>query len=321
MTLNSDSSAGSETSANPPGSGNVPPSPFVRALESLTIDRELVAEITTKHKITSLDDFEALGRLEVPRLLKRIASGGKVAVPGMDASRLSAFQYWAEHRRRLGRQLDPALFTASVCTDWIRRRAELEAVKEDASEDRPQEPEKFKDVKKWKQFRDDFDSYLSRLKGANRVPLNYVIRDREAPPDGEELAAITDDHEELVRCVPLSGSTYKADNHAVYDKLKSLTANGPAHPWIRPFANSKDGRKAWLAICLTFDGESYQKRSADEARSILRGGKNIFQGVRRSQTFETFISRQKDAHEDLERAGEALSEKEKVNCLIDNIKV
>ncbi len=66
-------------------------------------------------------------------------------------------------------------------------------------------PEKFKLNSKWTYFAEAVDTYLNRLKGHGRIPLNYVIRNVKIPEDGAQFAT---EQEFAVATTPLEGDQF-----------------------------------------------------------------------------------------------------------------
>jgi len=80
---------------------------------------------------------------------------------------------------------------------------------------------------KWEVFWERWKTYLSRIRGAAKRPLSYVIRDHEEVLDIYYNAAYEDHDAHLVATTTLSGDWYTLDNHRVYGKFKALILKGP----------------------------------------------------------------------------------------------
>ena len=73
-------------------------------------------------------------------------------------------------------------------------------------------PEKFKISSKWIVFSEPVDTCLNRWRGQGRIPLNYIIRNVEAPTPGTQYQT---EQEMLIATAPLNGDQYDLDNERV----------------------------------------------------------------------------------------------------------
>jgi hypothetical protein len=220
---------------------------------------------------------------------------------------------WVKTRVRTNRPIDPELFTRDVAiAESIRMVNQSEEV---TTEMEVKMPEKFKLSTKWIVFSESVDTYLNRLKGQGRIPLNYIIRTVETP---EEDEIFTTEQELMVATAPLEGDQFDVDNERVYGVIKQLILEGPAWSYITDNINrTKDGRAAWLALRSHYEGESFLNKQKEEAYKIL---KNLhYKGERATFTFEHFSGLLTKAYNDLQRYGEPIIESKKVRDLLNKI--
>jgi hypothetical protein len=107
-------------------------------------------------------------------------------------------------------------------------RFALERPRTDTQEDNsPDKPSERSDLIKWEIFWERLKTYLSRIHGATKCPLSYVIREHQEVTD-EHHNAVYEDHDvRLVATTALEGDWYTLDNHRVYDEFKALVLKGP----------------------------------------------------------------------------------------------
>ena len=101
---------------------------------------------------------------------------------------------------------------------------------------------------------ESFKDHLSRVFGVRNCPLTYLIRP-EVDVEDESLAPLLTGHaysekhgsilEELVSRLSHNDSLYKIDNAMLFTKLDEATRSTTYTPVIKPYAKSKDGKKAF----------------------------------------------------------------------------
>jgi hypothetical protein len=228
---------------------------------------------------------------------------------------LTTMQNWVKTRVRLNQNIDPQLFTRDVA---IAEAIKMVNIAEESINDKESDvklPDKFKLSTKWVIFAEAIDTYLNRLKGQGRVPLNYVIRDLVAPIPGTVFAT---EQEHAVAAAPLNGFQYDLDNERVYGIVKQLILEGPAWAYITSTIDrAKDGRGAWLALRAHYEGESFLTKQKEEAYKCLETVH--YKGERATFTFEHFTGLLTKAYNDLQRYGEPILESKKVRDLLAKI--
>ena len=228
---------------------------------------------------------------------------------------LTAMRNWVKTRVRTNRPIDPDLFTREVAVaEAIKmvNQAEEIAIEKDTD---VKAPEKFKLNTKWIVFAEAVDTYLNRLKGQGRVPLNYVIRTLYEPKDDAVFAT---EQELMIATAPLTGDQYDIDNERVFGIIKQLILEGPAWAYITDAINrAKDGREAWLALRAHYEGESFLNKQKEEAYKTIEG--LHYKGERLTFTFEHFSGLLTKSYNDLQRYGEPVLESKKVRDLLVKI--
>ena len=139
---------------------------------------------------------------------------------------------------------------------------EWEAMLKLADEDCPSVPALSKNVTPicWIEL---FKDCLFWTYGVRSCPISYVICD-EANVQNEAVdpllpgcaygisGSVT---EELISRLNHVGPLYRSDNALVYSLLDQATRNTIYAPTIKPFARTKNGRAAWMAIVSSHAGD------------------------------------------------------------------
>ena len=155
---------------------------------------------------------------------------------------------------------------------------------------------------------ESFKQYLYGKFGVRKVPLLYLIREtREVTPEAED---------------PLQeGKAYgSSDNATLYTLLEEATRNYTYAPTIKPFARTKNGRDAWLALVTSHVGiDKWEKIERDNSSWLINSKWN---GKRFS--LESFCSQHRAKYLQLEEASmhtncQLPNEHTRVGYLLDNI--
>jgi hypothetical protein len=173
-------------------------------------------------------------------------------------------------------------------------------------------PEKFKITTKWIVFSEAVDTYLNRLRGQGRIPLNYIIRTIEDPVAGTIYET---EQEMLISTAPLTGDQFDLDNERVYGFIKQLILEGPAWSYITSVIDrTKNARGAWLAMRAHYEGESFLNKQKEETYKAIED-----KGERSTLTFEHFTGILTKGYNDLQHYGEPVLEAKKVRDILSKV--
>jgi hypothetical protein len=260
--------------------------------------------------LDNLRSFIDLTEDDIPAMIKELRHTG-TTIQQSSQNFLSALRCWVMRQERLQQDFTPDVFNDSMMRYALRR---WQLSSEKTPENLIKAPEEFKTNTKWKDFREAFLTFMSHTKGQCDFPLSYVLREHEVLINEDEEFDTQEDFEEAV--VPLQGSYFDEDNHAVFDSLKSRLLNGPAWTWIQDYDTKQDGRAAWKALQAHFEGIGGQIRMKTAAyasikRAEYKGSKNF--------DFDLYKRIHMQAHADLKRNGEPIPEMKKVKDFLDSI--
>lgn len=133
----------------------------------------------------------------------------------------------------------------------------------------PSEPEKFNGKnKEWRSRKREALAYLARKKGVSGVPYIYLVRRDDETHEfihGEDSNTLM----KRIMNAPLCCRSFELDNFDLYQFLVSWTAGGTAVAHVDLYKSTQDGRKAWLSLEETYEGEdSRQTRIRDAMNKI-----------------------------------------------------
>jgi hypothetical protein len=228
---------------------------------------------------------------------------------------LTAMRHWVKSRVRTNRSIDPNLFTRDTA---IAESIKMVNIAEEVTTEKESDvkmPERFKMTSKWIVFSEAVDTYLNRLKGQGRIPLNYIIRSVQVPVPG---AVYQTEQELMIATAPLQGDQFDIDNERVYGIIKQLILEGPAWAYVTSDVDrAKNGRAAWLALRAHYEGESFLNKQKEDAYKSIESVH--YKGERSTFTFEHFTGILTKAYNDLQRYGEPVLEAKKVRDLLNKI--
>jgi hypothetical protein len=228
---------------------------------------------------------------------------------------LTAMRHWVKTRVRTNRDIDPELFTRDVAISEAIKMVNVtkEVISEKESDVKM--PEKFKLTSKWIVFSETVDTYLKRLCGQGRIPLNYVIRTIDIPVPGTQYET---EQELAIATAPLVGDQFDLDNKRVYGIIKQLILKGPAWAYITSnIDRTKNGRAAWLVLRAHYEGESFLNKQKEDTYKTIESVH--YKGERATFTFEHFSGILTKGYNDLQRYGEPVLEAKKVRDLLSKI--
>jgi hypothetical protein len=232
--------------------------------------------------------------------------------PSTSETKFIALYHWVRHCKTLGGELVPSDFTEDKCEEWM-DNMRMEKTKEDT---KVAAPAVFKFTTRFKVFDKEFENHLMSINGRSGVPLSYVIRKEEYthPLDRDTNPKIL-----AIQVAALSGSSFREDNMMVWMKLKSVTLNGPAWPFISQFDKDVDGRSAYQALRDHYEGEIEMGRSADEAHTKIEQAR--YSGEKHNFDYEKYVTLFMENYRVLEDHGTPVDESKKVRDFLKGITV
>lgn len=273
--------------------------------------------IITREGIVNLKSLTVMKTDDVSHMAKRLSyhkvNDSAIHLGIVQIRRLQALVFWARMEEAKGTSFDPELvdeLTEGLLDDCIVR---LETNAAEKDNDGVSKPKKF-DPDNWNTFELAFVNYLSGIRGAMELPLNYVIREDTFDVGDREFASV---EEADMYHVKLNGKRYESDNNFVYRELKSLVTDTPGWEWIRNFP--QDGRGAFDKLRGAYNGRDAQTRRATLALNKL---KDLHYKNEESFPFSRYATYMQSAFEDLRQAGRHVkTEEEKVEILLEKMTI
>ena len=105
---------------------------------------------------------------------------------------------------------------------------------------------------------ESFDIYLHKYLGVRKIPLSYTIRQTtNVETDAEDPSTnYTEIHSEMIARADHSHPSFNNDNALVWSLIHECLKETPYYISIRSFARSRDGRRAFNALCMHNLGSS-----------------------------------------------------------------
>lgn len=174
-------------------------------------------------------------------------------------------------------------------------------------------PGPLKNEKMWKEWEEKFENYTRCSIGSNGIPLNYVIRENDAP---DHTTIHPDFVTETIACAPLNGEYYDADKLSVFNMLVSFTTGQPSGDWIKNTVKFADGRRSMAALRAHFAGEGNATRNVAEADRLKE---SLHYKSEKAMAFETFLTQMQKMFNIYETEGEPINEDQKIRLLFKKI--
>ena len=205
------------------------------------------------------------------------------------------------------------IVTAEATLDRLDQLWDLKEAIDD-EDDKLIAPEPITNTDDFRTTKEDIDNYLRRKRGANDCPLSYIVRDNVNVPMFDLGFGIPTYDDEMILRAPHIGAVYQQDNAAVWQIMRQVTHGGPAWNWVSTYQRTMDGRSAYFALKEHYQGSSFVARLRAEADKVLET--LVYDGRSRNFTFERYCEKLNRAFEDLDEAGERLSEARKIRVFL-----
>ena len=119
-------------------------------------------------------------------------------------------------------------------------------------------------------------------------------------------------------CYPLNGRHYNLDNMMVYRLLSDVVSGTLGYTWIRDHDRSQNGRAAWMALVVHYEGGGQREKRMSAALATIKAlhykNESVF-------AYEDFSRKLLQAFSDLKDTDEELSEFQKVKLLLEKIQI
>ena len=168
-------------------------------------------------KNTTEEEFQQ----SVDALAKRPTAATRIIIPIGLTRKLKSLIFWIQDYYRCGMQ--PLIEELSnEALDEAREREKDRKIERSQLESTTKTlvPDKFKTDRQWDKWHKSLRTYLAALPGSNGVPLIYVIRQQENPPNGQIYVSY---NKKAIACAPLTGIAFQNDARKVHFILTSLS--------------------------------------------------------------------------------------------------
>jgi hypothetical protein len=269
-------------------------------------------ENLTLESISTMDDKEVKTLCQTMR--KPGGGGQGTYVSTLAEVAMKTVYYISRHFNRTSRTLAVAHITLANIIIFTNHRKALDAYKEPTEMMKLSKPTPDKTL----EFIEDWPENLALFNGQDGRPLTYIIRKDPIPPMeetdpafGQTGAPFGSIRDEIEARAPHDTPEYHVDNATVFDILKDAAGDHKnVKTWIKSYARMKNGRAAWESFKNHYRGAiqmETMKVNAEKQLSTL-----IYSGEKPRYNFELHVSKQLQAHLDIEKAGGDMRERSKV---------
>lgn len=264
--------------------------------------------LTLKEK----DIYELAGSFQKRDAAERIIFGQR------RIKKLKALIHWTRDFRRMSHTpdidgSDAVAFNEELDTAARRQEVRLVQIENSDSVMKEASPGMLKSEAMWNEWEPAFENYLSSAYGVDGVPLNYVIRDDEAP---DHVTLFTDFTDKCIACAPMTGPAYEADKRQVHQYVVSFTHGELSEDWIKPVKRQKNGREDMLRLRAHFAGEGNASRRIAVAERLRE---TLHYRNERSLAFEIFLSKTQKMFNIFEQQEEPMAEEAKVRFILKKV--
>ena len=262
----------------------------------------------------SLQDFRGYGTTEIKDwtqvIDRRPANRGGCSFGSVATRKLQALNFWINQQLLRGRDITNADFDDATMRTAMEdyKIAELEGKADsDATT-----PEKFS-YDNWIDWQQSVITFFKSKKSINpAIPLYYVIRPEPRVTPDDEMTPV----DEIIYNAAHAGRAYSTDNREVHRVLDELTLGTDAADWIKSFRRQHDGRAAWNALCMHYDGPAEGDKRVTVARANIE---SAFYKNESTFSFEKYSTRLKKAFDTLRQYNQPKSSKEEVDILLKGV--
>ena len=228
-----------------------------------------------------------------------------VTIPAIAVKRIQVAVYAAKYYDLVGRNID----ANTMAWERIRHFNDLKSIEDEYSNpDQIATVTKKLNIMKWVEL---LEEHVRKVRGVRKIPLSYLIRTAHvaAPvtafpngynlPYGNEYDSF---HDEMIECASHTHPTYKADNETLFHIINTALADTEYAASIKRHIRAKDGRGAYLDICLHHQGSNKWKATAELADKKLTTMR--WNGRSHRYTLAIHIANARTYHNDLLRASQ-----------------
>jgi hypothetical protein len=282
-----------------------------------TDDLDLVTKETIRTLINNLRKRKEIV-VPTPNPHHVTARSGAVHIPSNTENKLLALHHWIRIRSDRGEPFNSGLFQAADLKAYMIRLRNASDGDDKDSAELVAKPSKFSNDTRFPSWQRKLTNYLGDKNGKTGTPLSYVIREEDAVLPPAEVALLATAHERAIMSTNLAGPSYESDNGRVWGLLQELCEGGPAWSFIAKCSTARDGREAFKALVVHYEGAAQQSRSKQAAYVILAS--STYDGERKHHSFEMFINKLTSAYQDLSDYKEDVAEGKKVRDFLEAIK-
>lgn len=267
----------------------------------------------------SINDPETLALLDEDAMTDLFSKRPLSAATIITKMKLKALRLWIQEKDDTDAEYNLDDFTDAKCTAMLKkmsRKSGTTSLKDSSKKSDAKAPEKFNGKhKNWKQWKAEFEAYLSAIRGVNDVPLIYIIRDDDNMTQ-EEKDNLEGPAKEVYDA-PLQGTFFDRDNYQVFQYLRAQIVGGSAETHLEPFVTDGDGRNAWIFLKAKYEGEDARNAAIAVARKEISNA--TWERNSKNWTLDDYCMKHTRANNTLTKYGVPVDGPSQVRAFLDGI--
>ena len=280
---------------------------FSTLLSSLGFSDALCNWITRKERLIQVLDLLDIHRETITTIFSRIAKE-EIHYTGSQDSKFRALHHYTRRMFNQNIPINPTIIDRNLLIQEM-ELMESEQNTKGAGHKVKEEPLiKLTRDTRWRSFKYALMNFLDGIIGKKGIPLTYVIRPLEIPPGM---------HNDPMYTASLHGHAYNDDNHTVFRHIWGAVLGDQYEVYVKEFAEARNGRGAFFALEMYFNGGAYQIHKVNAAWKVIQSTK--YTGRKSSMDFTTYRRLFDEAWADLKEANQEPNGQSKVRWLLEGM--
>ena len=295
---------------------------FITVLTTIGLRTVAQRQVIIGNGINNLEDLLGFTESDLQDVYKandsanRMRPNAQVIIPINVRKRIEAIRKELGYRKACGATLD-ATAIAAIDVAWVTELVEEQREWKESIDDAAELPAvtipKLTKTN-WALVKTAIVEKLSRIRGANGIPLSYVVRPNDENDYDEDYPSLED---KLVNCIRLTGNKYRTDNTQVFSILNEVLDGTVGASFVTGQSTSRRGRQAYKALITHYESEAQNTQRRNAGYDAIR--KARYSGPKKKFTLRDYHVLHVNAHALIDKADE--DDGKAVKSLTDSAKI